>query len=124
MELGEEAEFTLRVALARIYQLYTVLDLARLDLYDPVKQLLDAQVSGLFPLQYEKVCLPAGPRARAILDWTRGDPRVVCAMCACRSWCTLWGCWASTCCGARRRSSPRPATPPLSRTSATSSSNS
>ncbi len=64
VELGEEGEFTLRVALARIYQLYTVLDLARLDLYDPVKQLLDAQVSGLFPLQYEKVCLPARPRAR------------------------------------------------------------
>jgi hypothetical protein len=55
VELGEEAEFALRMALARIHHLYAVLDLARLDLYGPVKQLLDAQVSGMFPMQYEKV---------------------------------------------------------------------
>jgi len=55
VELEEESEFTLRMTLKRIHHLYAILNLARLDLYDPVKQLLDAQVSGLFPSKYEKI---------------------------------------------------------------------
>ncbi len=41
----------------RIYQLFLIVDLVRMDIFSRLQPLIEAQINGRFPQQYEKVAL-------------------------------------------------------------------